>query len=94
MRKRILATNNKTPEIDAIWSVVTALIQKSYPQVYQNLDSFQWTEYMEPLIQQVKTNTRKKMLAMIPQVYTSIELSQVCNYFGISEDECLQGKNG
>lgn len=92
VRKRILATVNNTPEVNAIWSVVTALIQKSYPQVYQNLDSFQWSEYMVPLIQQVKASTREQMLIMIPNVYTSIELSQVCNYFGTSESDCLQGK--
>lgn len=87
-----MVSNNKTPEIDAIWSVVTALIQKSYPQVYQNLDSFQWSEYMQPLVQQIKANTREQMLIMIPNVYTSIELSQVRDYFGTSEEECLKGR--
>ncbi|KAG2209502.1 hypothetical protein INT47_008346 [Mucor saturninus] len=92
VRKRILASNNKTPEIDAIWSVATALIQKSYPQVYQNLDSFQWSEYMVPLVQQIKADIREQMLIMIPNVYTSIELKQVRDYFGTSEEECLQGR--
>lgn len=80
-----------TPEIDAIWSVVTALIKKSYPEVYQQLDSAQWTEYMVPLIEDIKSSTRDHMLVLVSSIYTSIELKQASEYFGVPEEQVLQG---
>ncbi len=93
VRKRILTDGNMdTPEVNAIWSVITALIKKSYPQVYQQLDSFQWTERMIPLIDDIKSSTRDHMLTLISSIYTSIELSQASQYFGATEEQLLQGK--
>lgn len=48
---------------------------------------------MTPLIADIKANTRDYMLTLIPNIYTSIELSQAQNYFGVAEEgELLQGK--
>ncbi|KAI8075652.1 COP9 signalosome [Thamnidium elegans] len=85
LRKRILASNISSPEINAVWSVVTALIKKEYPLVYQNLDSFQWTQYMQPLTERIKLKIRENMLTLIPKVYSSIEVTQVSNYFGMTD---------
>ncbi|GAA5814754.1 hypothetical protein MFLAVUS_008256 [Mucor flavus] len=85
LRKRILASKLSSPEIDAMWSVVTALIKKEYPLVYHNLDVFQWSQYMQPLTEQIKLKIRENMLTLIPKVYSSIELSQVSNYFGMTD---------
>lgn len=68
-----------------MWSVVTALIKKEYPLVYHNLDDFQWSQYMQPLTEQIKLKIRENMLTLIPKVYTSIELTQVSNYFGMTD---------
>ncbi|CAO3611239.1 unnamed protein product [Mucor hiemalis] len=46
---------------------------------------------MTPLIADIKANTRDYMLTLIPNIYTSIELSQAQNYFGVAEErELLQ----
>lgn len=68
-----------------MWSVVTALIKKEYPLVYHNLDGFQWSQYMQTLTEQIKLKIRENMLTLIPKVYTSIELTQVSNYFGMTD---------
>lgn len=70
---------------------MTALIKKAYPQVYQNLDSFQWSPYMHTLIEEIRQKIRLDMLTLIPKIYTSIELSQLANYFGTND--VLPGKN-
>jgi hypothetical protein len=88
----LLNQANNTPEVQAIWAVVVSMLKKSYPEVYHHLDNFQWSEYMQPLIADIKTSTRDHMLKLIPSVYTSIQLSQASNYFGITENEVLQGK--
>lgn len=81
-----------TPETQAIWQTITDLLKKLYPQVYQDLDSFQWTEYMQPLINKIKQQTREQMFQLISKVYTSIDLAQASNYFGLPESDILQGK--
>ncbi|KAI9365043.1 COP9 signalosome [Pilaira anomala] len=85
LRKRILVASISSPEITAIWNVVTALIKKAYPQVYQNLDSFQWSPYMHTLIEEIRQKIQLDMLTLIPKIYTSIELSQLANYFGTND---------
>lgn len=92
IRKRILInSSHDTPEVKAIWAVIVALLGKSYPEVYQKLDNFQWTQHMIPLIADIKARTRDYMLTLIPNIYTSIELSQAQNYFGVTEErELLQ----
>ncbi|KAI8054982.1 COP9 signalosome [Gilbertella persicaria] len=90
VRKRILVNKTSSPEIEAIWTVVVDLIKKAYPQVYQDLSQFEWSEWMQPLIEQIKENTREHLFYLISQVYTSMELSQASQYFGVSEEEALQ----
>lgn len=48
---------------------------------------------MQSLIADIKTSARDHMLKLIPNIYTSIQLSQASNYFGLEENEVLQGKS-
>ncbi|KAI8637216.1 COP9 signalosome [Parasitella parasitica] len=92
IRQRINGSgiNNSTPEIEAMWKVVVDIIKKSYPQVYHDLNAFEWSEWMQPLIIKIKENTRNHMLQLISKIYTSIQLSQASDYFGLSQAEVLQ----
>lgn len=92
IRQRINSSKSKdsTPEVEAIWKVVVDIIKKSYPQVYHDLDAFEWSEWMQPLITKIKENTRNHMLQLISKIYTSIQLSQASDYFGLSESDVLQ----
>ncbi|CEP11545.1 hypothetical protein [Parasitella parasitica] len=92
IRQRIHAhrSSKSSPEIEAMWKVVVDIIKKSYPQVYRDLDAFEWSEWMLPLIIKIKENTRNHMLQLISKIYTSIQLSQASDYFGLSQEEVLQ----
>jgi hypothetical protein len=78
--------------MDAIWRVIVDLIKKAYPQVYHDLDNYQWSEWMQPLIVQIKQATRENMFQLISKMYTSIESSQASGFFGMPEDQVMQGK--
>jgi COP9 signalosome complex subunit 8 len=93
VRKRILKNKElmNTPETQAIWQTITDLLEKLYPNVYQDLDSFQWTEYMQPLITKIKQQTREYMFQLISKIYTSIDIAQATSYFGLPETDTLQG---
>lgn len=40
----------------------------------------------------IKENMRNQMLILIPNVYTSIQLNQAAEFFGLQENELLPGK--
>ncbi|KAK4518787.1 uncharacterized protein ATC70_009010 [Mucor velutinosus] len=92
IRQRINSKKPKdtTPEIEAIWKVVVDISKKSYPQVYMDLDAFEWSQWMQPLIIKIKENTRNYMLQLVSTIYTAIQLSQAAEYFGLSEADVLQ----
>ncbi|KAF1804581.1 COP9 signalosome [Mucor lusitanicus] len=92
IRQRINSKTPKesTPEIEAIWKVVVDIIKKSYSQVYTDLDAFEWSQWMQPLITKIKENTRNYMLQLVSTIYTAIQLSQAAEYFGLSEADVLQ----
>ncbi|CAO0798249.1 unnamed protein product [Mucor circinelloides] len=92
IRQRINSEKPKetTAEIEAIWKVVVDIIKKSYPQVYMDLDAFEWSQWMQPLIAKIKENTRNYMLQLVSTIYTSIQLSQAAEYFGLTEADVLQ----
>lgn len=81
-----------TTEIDAIWSVIVAYIQKSYSNMYSCIDNYSWSDLMQVLVGRIKENMRNQMLILIPNVYTSIELNQAAEFFGLQENELLPGK--
>ncbi|CAO3689730.1 hypothetical protein G6F70_000696 [Rhizopus microsporus] len=89
IRKRIKKRNINTEQIEAIWRVIAALINKSYPEAYKQMDSFGWTEWMQILVSRIKEKLRNEMLSLIPKVYSSIDLSQVSNLFGVQGNELI-----
>ncbi|CAO3658303.1 unnamed protein product [Rhizopus stolonifer] len=89
IRKRIRLQKTKTDEIEAIWSVVVAHIEKSYSTIYRTIDQYNWSEWMQILVSMIKEKTRNQMLTLIPNVYTSIQLEQTCDLFGLGEEELL-----
>ncbi|KAG1454820.1 hypothetical protein G6F46_008371 [Rhizopus delemar] len=89
IRKRIKSQGLHTTEIDAIWSVIVAYIQKSYSNMYSCIDNYSWSDLMQVLVGRIKENMRNQMLILIPNVYTSIELNQAAEFFGLQENELL-----
>lgn len=55
-----------------------------------DLDAFEWSQWMQPLIIKIKENTRNYMLQLVSTIYTTIQLSQAAEYFGLSEPDVLQ----
>lgn len=55
------------------------------------MDSFGWTEWMQILVSRIKEKLRNEMLSLIPKVYSSIDLSQVSNLFGVQGNELITG---
>lgn len=55
-----------------------------------DLDAFEWSQWMQPLIVKIKENTRNYMLQLVSTIYTAIQLSQAAEYFGLSEADVLQ----
>jgi hypothetical protein len=47
---------------------------------------------MQVLVGRIKENMRNQMLILIPNVYTSIQLNQAAEFFGLQENELLPGK--
>lgn len=90
VRKRIRESRS-TPELDAIWRVAVDLIKKAYPQVYHDLDNYQWSEWMQPLIVKIKETIREHMFQLVSKIYTSIDTSQASDFFGMPETPMLQG---
>ncbi|KAI9279987.1 hypothetical protein BY458DRAFT_500963 [Sporodiniella umbellata] len=89
IRKRLQAQKMNTEEIEAIWSIAVAHIKKAYSVIYSAIDQYTWTEKMQLLVAAIKEKSRAEMLTLIPKVYSSIEIEQVCDFFGLSQGELL-----
>ncbi|KAI8968035.1 COP9 signalosome [Mycotypha africana] len=90
VRKRSLNAKIQTAQIDAIWRVVVDFITKDYAKIYQDLDGFQWNDYMQLATHKIKINLREYMVQLVSKVYSSIEVKQAACYFGVSENEAIQ----
>ena len=72
--------------------MIVAYIQKSYSNIYSCIDNYSWSDLMQVLVGRIKENMRNQMLILIPNVYTSIQLNQAAEFFGLQENELLPGK--
>ena len=60
LRKRILAANRRTDQIDAAWRICTALLERQFSKFYQTLDEYQWSNLAVPLV--VDIRGKKKLI--------------------------------
>ncbi|KAI8373760.1 COP9 signalosome, partial [Blakeslea trispora] len=90
VRKRILINKINSTEIEAIWACIVNLIKKNYPQVYDDLDSIEWSESMQLLVNDIRKETRENMFYILSKAYQSISLSQAAHYFGVPEEQALE----
>ncbi|KAI7860297.1 COP9 signalosome [Circinella umbellata] len=94
LRKRILAANQRTDQIDAAWRICTALLERQFSKFYQALDEYQWSNLAIPLVVDIRETIQKRLLALIRRTYTSIHKTDAAQYFGMSESDVVPALMG
>lgn len=79
-------TKQESPELEKIWEVGKSIWNRDNPKVFLSLQ-VDWSPLVLPTMELVRQNYRDRALELVSVAYSSIKLSDLCQYLGLSDPE-------
>ncbi|KAJ8653496.1 hypothetical protein O0I10_010824 [Lichtheimia ornata] len=90
LRKRILAAQRRSAEIDTAWRLCVIMWERRYDEFYEAL-VYDWSPLVLPLAESLRDTLRDKLAIVLQKTYTNMDLDTASRYFGMSEMELVPG---
>jgi len=80
---------NEYTDLSRIWEVGKAMWKGNLPEVFDSIDSYEWSENEADIMKAVKEIVRDRSIELISRAYTSISVSEFSKYIGMSEENAV-----
>ncbi|KAJ1696306.1 hypothetical protein LUZ63_004818 [Rhynchospora breviuscula] len=78
------------PELVAAWKIGQCLWTKDYAGVYNAVQGFDWSPETSGIVTSFLENYRKKMFDLLTFAYSTIIISDVAHFMGMSEEDATK----
>uniref|UniRef100_A0A2I3GHE0 CSN8/PSMD8/EIF3K domain-containing protein n=1 Tax=Nomascus leucogenys TaxID=61853 RepID=A0A2I3GHE0_NOMLE len=82
------AIKSANSELGGIWSVGQRIWQRDFPGIYTTINTHQWSETVQPIMEALRDATMRHAFALVSQAYTSIIANDFAAFVGLP---CLLG---
>ncbi|KAJ3675166.1 hypothetical protein LUZ60_004208 [Juncus effusus] len=80
----------KLPEAAAAWKIGQCLWTKDYAAVYVAAHEFNWSPEASGIVTSFLENYTKKMFELVTTAYSTISVSELARFIGMSEDDATK----
>ncbi|XP_041056002.1 COP9 signalosome complex subunit 8 isoform X1 [Carcharodon carcharias] len=84
------AIKTANPELGAIWSVGQRIWQRDFPGIYTVISSHQWSETIQPIMEELGDATRRRAFGLVAQAYTSISADDLAAFVGLPVEDAVK----
>ncbi|XP_042435416.1 COP9 signalosome complex subunit 8-like [Zingiber officinale] len=84
-----LEIKESRPEIVAVWKIGQCLWTRDYAGVYDAIRGFDWSAEITAMVVAFSENYTKKMFQMLNSAYSTISVTDVAHFLGMSEDRAI-----
>uniref|UniRef100_UPI00398F58A3 COP9 signalosome complex subunit 8 isoform X2 n=1 Tax=Pristiophorus japonicus TaxID=55135 RepID=UPI00398F58A3 len=84
------AIKTANPELGAIWSVGQRIWQRDFPGIYTVISSHQWSDTIQPIMEELRDATRRRAFGLVAQAYTSISADDLAAFVGLPVEDAVK----
>ncbi|XP_059823050.1 COP9 signalosome complex subunit 8 [Hypanus sabinus] len=84
------AIKTANPELGAIWSVGQRVWQRDFPGIYSVISSHQWSDTIQPIMEELRDATRRRAFGLVAQAYTSISADDLAAFVGLPVEDAVK----
>lgn len=84
------AIKTANPELGAIWSVGQRVWQRDFPGIYTVISSHQWSDTIQPIMEELRDATRRRAFGLVAQAYTSISADDLAAFVGLPVEDAVK----
>ncbi|XP_069790504.1 COP9 signalosome complex subunit 8 isoform X2 [Narcine bancroftii] len=84
------ALKTANPELGAIWSVGQRVWQRDFPGIYTVISSHQWSDTIQPIMEELRDATRRRAFGLVAQAYTSISADDLAAFVGLPVEDAVK----
>ncbi|XP_078260713.1 COP9 signalosome complex subunit 8 [Rhinoraja longicauda] len=84
------AIKTANPELGAIWSVGQCVWQRDFPGIYTVISSHQWSDTIQPIMEELRDATRQRAFGLVAQAYTSISADDLAAFVGFPVEDAVK----
>ncbi|XP_038644268.1 COP9 signalosome complex subunit 8 isoform X1 [Scyliorhinus canicula] len=85
------AIKTANPELGAIWSVGQRIWQRDFPGIYTVISSHQWSDTIQPIMEELRDASRRRAFGLVSQAYTSISADDLAAFVGLPVEDAVKG---
>ncbi|XP_067844022.1 COP9 signalosome complex subunit 8 isoform X2 [Heptranchias perlo] len=84
------AIKTANPELGAVWSVGQRIWQRDFPGIYTVISSHQWSDTIQPIMEELRDATRRRAFGLVAQAYTSISADDLAAFVGLPVEDAVK----